>query len=267
MNYIDEKKKKNQQPVDGTTNDWLKYYTSQTQNVQNQLENREPFKFDVNADPLYEQMREQYVQQGKLASMDTMGQAATLTGGYGNSYAQSVGQQTYNRYMTQLNNAIPDLYSTAYDKYTQEGDDLYNKYSLYASARDSAKTELETEQNDMLTKIAGGYEPTKQQLEGVGLTAEDVNAYFSANKTYKSIEAGDAAYKAIKSEISEATTIGDLINLVNEWIALGYDPDVINGLTKAKANELKKGKLSEWDVDVLQGKKSNQGGSGGKYTY
>jgi hypothetical protein len=53
-----------------------------------------------------------------------------MTGGYGNSYAQSVGQQQYNAQLQNLNDIVPELYQMAYDKYNQEGQDLYNQYSM-----------------------------------------------------------------------------------------------------------------------------------------
>lgn len=92
--------------------------------------NREPFSYDLNGDALYQQYKDMYVQQGKMAMMDTMGQAAAMTGGYGNSYAQSVGQQAYQGYLQQLNDVVPELYGAAYDRYNQEGQDLYNQYAM-----------------------------------------------------------------------------------------------------------------------------------------
>lgn len=65
-----------------------------------------------------------------MAMQDTMGRAAALTGGYGNSYAQRVGQQTYQGYLQGLNDKVPELYQLALDKYNQETSDLYNQYSL-----------------------------------------------------------------------------------------------------------------------------------------
>jgi hypothetical protein len=53
-----------------------------------------------------------------------------MTGGYGNSYAQSVGQQAYQAQLENLNDIVPELYQMAYDKYNQEGQDLYNQYSM-----------------------------------------------------------------------------------------------------------------------------------------
>lgn len=97
----------------------------------NKINNREKFSYDVNGDALYQQYKDQYVTGGKMAMMDTMGQAAAMTGGYGNSYAQSVGQQAYQGYLQQLNDKIPELYSLALSKYQMEGDDLYKQHGLY----------------------------------------------------------------------------------------------------------------------------------------
>ena len=93
--------------------------------------NREKFSYDLNGDMLYQQYKDQYTTQGKLAMMDTMGQAAAMTGGYGNSYAQTAGQQAYQSYLQQLNDRVPELYQLALNQYNQEGQDLYNQYGLY----------------------------------------------------------------------------------------------------------------------------------------
>lgn len=109
-------------------------YQSQWQtslnDAMNKIINREKFSYDLNGDALYQQYKDRYVQQGQMAMQDTMGQAAALTGGYGNSYAQSVGQQTYQSYLQELNDKIPELYQLAYQKYSDETSDLYNQYSL-----------------------------------------------------------------------------------------------------------------------------------------
>ena len=99
----------------------------------NAIENRKKFEYDLNGDMLYNQYKDQYTTQGKMAMMDTMGQAAALTGGYGNSYAQTVGQQTYQGYLQQLNDKVPELYQLALDQYNREGDDLYNRLSAYGN--------------------------------------------------------------------------------------------------------------------------------------
>jgi len=95
----------------------------------NQILNREAFQYDLNTDPLYNQYRNNYVNQGQLAMLDTLGQASTLTGGYGNSYAQQASQQAYQSQMQNLNNIIPELYQLALDTYDRQGQALMNRYA------------------------------------------------------------------------------------------------------------------------------------------
>lgn len=92
--------------------------------------NREKFSYDVNGDALYQQYKDQFTRQGKLAMQDSMGQAAAMTGGYGNSYAATVGNQAYQQSMQDLGNVIPELYQLAYERYAGETRDLYDQYAL-----------------------------------------------------------------------------------------------------------------------------------------
>ena len=103
---------------------------TQLNDVINKIMNREKFSYDLNGDALYQQYKDKYIQQGKMAMGDAIGQASAMTGGYGNSYAQSVGQQAYQAQLNNLNDIVPELYQMAYDKYNQEGQDLYNQYSM-----------------------------------------------------------------------------------------------------------------------------------------
>lgn len=109
-------------------------YQSQWQplidSTMNSILNRKDFQYDVNGDALYQQYKDRYVDLGQKAMMDTMGQAAKLTGGYGNSNAQMVGQQAYQGYLQGLTDKIPELAQLAYQIYAQQGQDLYQKYGL-----------------------------------------------------------------------------------------------------------------------------------------
>ena len=105
-------------------------WQTQLNDTINKILNREKFSYDLNGDALYQQYKDKYTQQAKMSSANVMGQAAAMTGGYGNSYAQSVGNQAYQAEMQNLNDIIPELYQMAYDKYNQEGQDLYNQYSM-----------------------------------------------------------------------------------------------------------------------------------------
>ena len=111
--------------------EWVDQYRDKYMGYLSQYENRDPFSYDFNSDALYQQYKDQYIQQGQMAMMDTMGQAAALTGGYGNSYAQTVGQQAYNQQLNQLNNIMPELYQMAYERYGQEGQELLDMFNMY----------------------------------------------------------------------------------------------------------------------------------------
>lgn len=103
--------------------------------VMDKILNREKFSYDLNGDALYQQYKDKYMQQGKMAMQDTMGQAAAMTGGYGNSYAATAGNQAYQAHLENLNDIVPELYQMAYDKYNQEGQDLYNQFGMLQSDR------------------------------------------------------------------------------------------------------------------------------------
>ena len=105
-------------------------YQQQLDDLYNQIAGRQPFEYDLNGDMLYQQYRDQYARMGQQAMRDTMGQAAAMTGGYGNSYAQLAGQQAYGSYLQELNDRIPELYDRAYGRYADEGNRLAQQYAL-----------------------------------------------------------------------------------------------------------------------------------------
>jgi hypothetical protein len=117
-------------------------YTSKRQDqvdtaAQNIL-NRKAFSYDVNGDAMWNQYKDRYTTLGRQAMQDTMGQAAALTGGYGNSNAQIAGQQVYQGYMQGLTDKIPELAQLALDRYNQQGQQLYDQYNLLNTQEQNA---------------------------------------------------------------------------------------------------------------------------------
>lgn len=108
-------------------------YSEEIDGILNDILNREKFSYNLNADPLYEQYREIYTQNGKKAMMDTVGEATALTGGYGNSYAVTAGSQAYQEYLNDLNGVALDLRDRAYEQYGDEGDKLFDDVTLLRS--------------------------------------------------------------------------------------------------------------------------------------
>ena len=127
-------------------NEWL-------ENVKQGIQNYGDFSYNFNEDALYQQYKDQYIQQGKLAMADTMGQAAAMTGGYGNSYAQSVGQQAYQGQLDNLNDVIPELYQMALNRYNMGKEDLYNQYGMLMSEYEREYGLHSDEYNKLLDKL------------------------------------------------------------------------------------------------------------------
>ena len=176
-------------------------YGESVKDAMQKVLNRDKFRYDLNGDALYQQYKDRYIQQGKQAMMDTMGQAAALTGGYGNTYAQNAGQQAYGAYMQGLTDKIPELYQLALDKYDRDATLEKEKYSVLkdADATDygrwgdrlnqwntdrsylSGRADTELSQamsigNTMYARLAElaakGYTPTDDELRGAGMTRE-----------------------------------------------------------------------------------------------
>ena len=171
--------------------------------------NREEFSYDPQQDPLYQQYRQQYLNLGRLAMEDTMGMAATLTGGYGNSYGQTAGQQSYEAYLQQLNGVIPELYDRAYDRYTAEGEAMYKEAVAYENQRKQAY-------NDLETLLKSGYYPTDAELSAAGMTRDQANALSSAAAKTTTYKASSGSTKTEKSTTTEETV---------------QDPDAIDDYT------------------------------------
>ena len=106
--------------------------------IMDKILNREKFSYDLNGDALYQQYKDKYIQHGKLAMGDAIGQASAMTGGYGNSYAQSVGQQAYQGQLDNLNDIVPQLYQMALDKYNMDEQSLFSKYGMLTDDYDRA---------------------------------------------------------------------------------------------------------------------------------
>lgn len=127
---------------------------------------RESFSYDPGNDPLYKATLDRYQTMGKRAMEDTMGRAATLTGGYGNSYAATAGAQAYGDLIAAAGEEIPDLYAMAADRYNTEGQALYDQYALlsdrYGAEYDAFLAENEAWQAE-LDRLADALEASRDQ--------------------------------------------------------------------------------------------------------
>lgn len=111
-------------------------YEEELKEVYDSIRERPDFSYDTGTDPIYKKYRDDYMRQGRIAMKDSMGQASALTGGYGSSYAQSVGQQRYDEHLSRLGDIVPELYQLALSRYQAQGDALSERYSILSAQRD-----------------------------------------------------------------------------------------------------------------------------------
>lgn len=94
------------------TEDWDRART-----IQEQIENREPFSYDYQTDPLWGMYKQAYTREGMRAQEDALGQYAAMTGGMPSSAAIAAAQQQRNYYNAQMADKIPELQQLAYNMY------------------------------------------------------------------------------------------------------------------------------------------------------
>lgn len=170
-------------------------YDSQILDLYGQLSSRPDFNYNVNEDMLYQTYKDRYTQNAKRSMKDTMGQAAGLTGGYGSTYSQGVGQQAYDETMRGLTDKIPELEERAYNRYQAEGQGILDRFNLsnQLGAADQATRQHQQEwdfqqqqysdaqaqqaySNLSAAILQSGYQPTESELAASGMTQQQADA-------------------------------------------------------------------------------------------
>lgn len=109
-------------------------YSDKLDDIMAQINGREKFSYDFNSDPMFLSALQSSMNSGRLAMQDTMGQASALTGGYGSSYGQAVGNQAYNAEVQRAYDNLPEFYGMALDAYNNETQGLLNQLDMYGTA-------------------------------------------------------------------------------------------------------------------------------------
>lgn len=199
-----------------------------------QILNREKFSYDLNEDALYQIYADSYITQGQQAMMDTMGKAAALTGGHGNSFAQSVGQQAYQGYLQQLNDKVPELYQLALDQHNQEGQEMYDRASLLAGMD-------EQEYGRYMDEVSQYYTDLNYLTENARYMSETeyqraLNDFNIKYGSYRDTVA-DNQWQTQFDEAQRQNAKGDLITLMT---GTGYNPSdaelAATGITRQQAD-------------------------------
>lgn len=217
-----------------TTSQWQ----TQLDDVIKKILNREKFSYDLNGDALYQQYKDKHTRQAEMAMEDSIGMASAMTGGYGNSYAQSVGQQMYQKEMQNLNDIVPELYQMAYDKYNKEGQDLYNQYALLKDRETVEYGKDRDKVADEQWKAALDYQKDRDQVSD-----EQWKKAFDAQYGNN----GAAVYTGIPDNIKEKAASFENNEELAKWAFSLEDSGVIQ---EGQANQL----ISEY-FDYNEGRK------------
>lgn len=216
--------------------DYTSPYADKINQTLDAILNNEKFSYDFNVDPLYQQLQDNYVKQGKLAMQDATAQAAALSGGYGSSYGTTAGTQAYLQSMDELNEMVPDLQERAYQAYLNAQEELaqdlallqqqeessYSKYrdevSDYNAERDYLYEKLTNEQNIDWSKYlqeVSGYESDRDYNESVRQYNEQFDYQKERDKV--SDEQWQKSYELSKaSSSSGGSSSGSYTNTVSE---------------------------------------------------
>lgn len=152
-------------------------YDDEIRDTYSQIQSRPAFSYDLDGDALYQQYRDRYTQNARNAMRDTMGQAAALTGGYGSSYAQGVGQQRYDETMRGLTDLIPSLEQNAYNRWKDQGTALQNRYQMLMNMGQTEQAAQQDAYSRLYALISStGYMPTAEELAAAGMSQEAANA-------------------------------------------------------------------------------------------
>lgn len=175
------------------------------------LSGRGSFRYDAAGDPLYGAYAANVRQNGLMAMRDTMGQAAALTGGYGSSYGQAVGQQQYGEYLRSLSEAMPQFYELAYKSWQDEGARLGEQYDrLYRRRDDAAQqaqwAEEQARQAEQLAYDRGRDALADQQRAQEQAAAAEKTAYARQQDSYAALVKliSGAGYRPTDAELQAA---------------------------------------------------------------
>lgn len=204
------------------------------------IQNYGDFSYDLNADMLYQNALDNYMMLGQQAMVDTTANAASLTGGYGNSYAASVGNQAYQDYITQANNMIPQFQQMALNTW-QSG--LDRRMGVYDAVSRQLANELSIEdmafaiwaQNEANAANAhsmnsqGAYNEWSSGLDQLMGQYEMAKDYYATLEALQKASGGSGGGSSSGNKTSSKTpaTTGNQLVLPNGKVA-NTTPAVIN---------------------------------------
>lgn len=143
-----------------------------------------PYKYDWNADQLYQDYKKGYMTEAQKARNNVINAGKQLTG-YPDTYVESVADQQYQNYMTEINRLAPAFENLAYAQHQMENDEAIRQAQMLQGLDSTEYGRYRDALNDLYNnrkyelgnyKYDVGYENEKKALE---------NKVDTANKNYE----------------------------------------------------------------------------------
>lgn len=195
-------------------------YSPALQSILEQIQNPGSPKYEFNGDENFKYLADLYTQDAKKANINAQGQAAALTGGYGNSYGAAAGAQAYQEALLPLYQQGMALRQQALDQYNADRADRYNQlkavqgmdesdYGRYQDAMQNWRADLQNAQNVYQDERNFGYNEYADAL------ANAMNIGKMESESYRADQ--DEAYRrdTFQQSINEFNATNEL-----EWASL-----------------------------------------------
>lgn len=160
-------------------------------------------QYSVTDDPAYKALQNTYINQGRTAMQNAVGEAVAATGGYGSTAAAAAGQAAYNQSLTELNGHVAGLYDAAAARFN-------NKQNLLVTLADSYRQldaqGWEQSYNEWNSKYNGYLQLADEYLKGYEYMEEaDRRAYETKLDAYwNSLTSAQSQYNTDQSMTQQA---------------------------------------------------------------
>ena len=225
-------------------------YQKQMEQVLSSYLNRDPFSYNPDSDPVWQQYQKTYLREGQRAREDAIGSYAAAAGGQTSTAAMQAASQAQDYYNAKMADQLPALYGQAYDRWMDEGEQYSDQLdtlrglnsdalSAWNANRNLLNNQMDTFRglsSDALSEWNANRALTKDQLSAVqGLSDSLYDRDYDKWKSDYQIrrdEIGDARYadelaydraedasnrawKEKQAALSQALT----------WMKMGLSPD------------------------------------------
>lgn len=216
-------------PGDGFSYERAPQYLSQYQKLidttADKILNRKAFTYNPETDPMFAQYRDTYTREGSRAMQDTLGQMSARTGGLASSYAGTAAQQTYNGYMQELADKVPELRQLAYEMYLQELEDDRADLNMLMG--------LESNDYDRYLTDLGQFNTDRSFQYGVFADDRDYDYGKERDAVEDQRYTEERDYARLAEQAQMLASVGDF----SGYKALGYTDSQIAKLQKAYQQE------------------------------